>query len=189
MKILKKFIIKFFYVVIIFLILYIVTMIIAPEKVNNILSYKFYTVLTNSMEPEISTYSLVCIKKFEKDEFIDLKPQQIITFHANRFGTDIIITHRFNKIEKSEDGTVIYRTNAEGKDTLDYYQVKRDDLIGTYIFHIPYIGKFILFLKSKFSFILYGEIIIILLIEALIKSLYQEKTKKLSKWINTFENF
>lgn len=181
MKILKKFIIKIFYVVIIFLILYIVTMIIIPEKVNNILDYKFYTVLTNSMEPKIPTYSLVCIKKFEKDEIIDLKPQQIITFHANRFGEDIVITHHFNRTEKTEDGTVIYRTNTEGSDILDYYQITRDDLIGTYIFHIPYIGKFILFLKSKFSFILYGEIIIILLIEALIKSFCKETTKNLSK--------
>lgn len=174
MKILKKFIIKIFYVVIILLILYIVAMIISPEKLNNFLDYKFYTVLTNSMEPKIPTYSLVCIKKFEKDEIINLKSQQIITFHANRLGTDIIITHYFNKIEKDEDGTVIYRTNAEGKDTLDYYRITRDDLIGTYIFHIPYIGKFILFLKSKFALILYGEIIIIFLIKTLIKFLWED---------------
>ena len=114
-------------------------MLITPEKINNILDYKFYSVLTNSMEPEIPTYSLVCIKKFKKDEIIDLKPQQIITFHANRFGENIIITHHFNKTEITEDGTIIYRTNAAGKENLDNYETTRDDLIGTYIFHIPYI--------------------------------------------------
>lgn len=181
MKILKDFLINSFYFFIVLLMLYIVAMITFPEKMNNIFNYQLYTVLTNSMEPTIPTYSLVFIKKFKEYEVLDLKSQQIITFHADRFGNNIIITHRFNKIEKSEDGTIIYRTNAEGVDTLDYYKIKREDLIGTYIFHIPYIGKFILFLKSKFSLILYAEIIIILLIEALIKSIYEERNK------NSFE--
>ena len=176
-KILTKLIKKIFYFLFIFLILYILIMIIAPEKIDNILSYKFYSVLTNSMEPRIPTYSLVCIKKFEKDTIINLKPQQIITFHAERFGENIIITHYFNKTEITEDGTVIYRTNAAGKKNLDNYETTRDDLIGTYIFHIPYIGKFILFLKSKFGFILYGELIIIFLTNYLIRTLWDEKLK------------
>ena len=177
MKILSKILKKSFYLIIIFLILFILIMLITPEKINNILDYKFYSVLTNSMEPEIPTYSLVCIKKFKKDEIIDLKPQQIITFHANRFGENIIITHHFNKTEITEDGTIIYRTNAAGKENLDNYETTRDDLIGTYIFHIPYVGKFILFLKSKFGFILYGELIIIFLINSLIRTLWEEKEK------------
>ena len=177
MKILFKIFKKAFYLIIIFLILFILIMLITPEKINNILDYKFYSVLTNSMEPEIPTYSLVCIKKFKKDEIIDLKPQQIITFHANRFGQNIIITHHFNKTEITEDGTIIYRTNAAGKENLDNYETTRDDLIGTYIFHIPYVGKFILFLKSKFGFILYGELIIIFLINSLIRTLWEEKEK------------
>lgn len=179
MKLFPKFIKKIFYLIFILLLFYILIMIITPEKINNILNYKFYSVLTNSMEPQIPTYSLVCIKKFKKDEIIDLEPQQIITFHANRFGENIIITHHFNKIEITEDGEVIYRTNAAGKENLDNYETTRDDLIGIYIFHIPYIGKFILFLKSKFGFILYGEFIIIFLINSLIRTLWEEK-KKLS---------
>ena len=150
-------------------------MILVPEKINNIINYKFYTVVTNSMEPTIPTYSLVCVKNFKENEVIELDPQQIITFHANRFGEDIIITHRFNKTEVNEDGTIIYRTNAEGKENLDMYETKRDNLIGTYIFHIPYIGKIVLFLKSKFGFILYGELITIFLINNLIKTLWDEK--------------
>ena len=177
MKILFKIFKKSFYLIIIFLILFTLIMLITPEKINNIIDYKFYSVLTNSMEPEIPTYSLVCIKKFKKDEIIDLKPQQIITFHANRFGENIIITHHFNKTEITEDGTIIYRTNAAGKENLDNYETTRDDLIGTYIFHIPYVGKFILFLKSKFGFILYGELIIIFLINSLIRTLWEEKEK------------
>lgn len=178
MKILKKFIQIFFYVIIVFLIFYIAIMTFKPEKITSILDYQFYTVLSNSMEPEIPTYSLVLVKKFKKDETIDLKPQQIITFHAERFGENIIITHHFNKTEITDDGTTIYRTNAAEKENLDIYQTTRYDLIGTYIFHIPYIGKIILFLKSKFGFILYGELIIIFLINSLIRVRWEKKAKE-----------
>lgn len=173
MKIFHKFTKKLFYLLFIFLILYILIMTFLPEKINGIINYKFYIVLTNSMEPRIPTYSLVFVKKFTKNETINLKPQQIITFHAKRFDQNIILTHYFNKTEIAEDGTIIYRTNSSNKENLDNYRTERDDLIGIYIFHIPYIGKFILFLKSKFGFILYIELTIIFLINYLIRLLWK----------------
>ena len=175
MKILKKFIKIILYLAILLLIVYITLMILVPKKVNNIINYSFYTVLTDSMEPTIPVNSLVCVRNFKEDEVIDLNSQQIITFNANRFGENIIITHHFNKTEIDENGNTIYRTNAEGAENLDAYKTKRSDLIGTYIFHIPYIGKFILFLKSKFGFILYGELTIIFLINNLIRARWEEK--------------
>ena len=178
MKILKLSLKIISYIVMALLIVYIALMIFAPKKMNNIINYKFYTVLTNSMEPRIPTYSLVCVKKFKPDEPINLKPQQIITFHADRFGEKIIITHHFNKIEKDSNGNIIYRTNAEGKDNLDMYDTKRSDLIGTYVFHIPYIGKTMLFFKSKFCFIWLGELFTIFLINTLVRILWGEKLDK-----------
>lgn len=177
MNILKKITRLFTYLAIILITIYIILMILIPKNINNIINYKFYTVLSNSMEPTIPTYSLVCVKTFKKNEVIDIKPKQIITFNANRFGEKIVITHRFNKIELDNHGTTIYRTNAEGAENLDIYETTRNDLIGTYIFHIPYIGKIFLFLKSKFGFILYGELTIIFLINSLIKTIWQEKLK------------
>lgn len=172
MKIFHKFIKIFFYFLSILLILYILTMIFFPEKINDIINYKSYIVLTDSMEPKIPTYSFVFIKKFEKNETINLKPQQIITFHAERLGENIILTHYFNKIEVDTDGTILYRTNASNKENLDNYKTTREDLIGIYLFHIPYIGKFFLFLKSKFGFILYIELVIIFLINYLIRVIW-----------------
>lgn len=180
MKILEKFIKIITYLAILSLIIYITLIKLVPEKVNNIINYKFYTVLTNSMEPTIPTYSLVCVKKFKEDKVLNLNSQQIITFNANRFGKNIIITHHFNKTEIDENGDIVYRTNAEGSEDLDMYKTKRNDLIGTYIFHIPFIGKFILFLKSKFSFILYGELATIFLINNLIRARWEEKLDDLT---------
>ena len=66
MKIFHKFIKAFFYFLSIALILYILTMIFFPEKINDIINYKSYIVLTNSMEPKIPTYSFVFIKNLKK---------------------------------------------------------------------------------------------------------------------------
>lgn len=188
MKRMKIIINSIFYVIIAILICYIVAITLAPKKTSEILGYQFYTVYTNSMEPTIPTYSLVGVKKFKENEKLDLKPQQIITFNADRFGENIVVTHRFNKIERDENGTVIYRTNAEGKENLDMYQTTRNDLIGTYSFHIPYIGKIVLFLKSKFGFILYGELLIIFLINSLIRAIWEEKNNETStmNWDTNF---
>lgn len=46
-------------------------------------------------------------KNFEEDKPINLKPQQIVTFNANRFGQDIVITHYFNKTEINSDGELL----------------------------------------------------------------------------------
>lgn len=175
MNLLKKFTEIITCLVIILLITYIAAIKLVPDKIDNIINYKFYTVLTNSMEPTIPTYSLVCVKKFKEDEVLNLNSQQIITFNASRFGKNIVITHHFNKTEIDEDGDIIYRTNAEGSENLDIYKTKRNDLIGTYIFHIPFIGKWILFLKSPFRFILYGELMTIFLVNKIIRARWEEK--------------
>lgn len=58
---------------------------------------------------------------------------------------------------------------------MDVYETKRSDLIGTYVFHIPYVGKVPLFFKSKFVFIWLGELVIIFLINILIRLLWGDK--------------
>ena len=65
MKRLKKMIQKLVSMIILVLMLYLTLMIVKPEKITSHLNYQFYTVLTNSMEPKIPTYSLVLVKKFE----------------------------------------------------------------------------------------------------------------------------
>lgn len=147
------------------------------KKVSLFIGYQFYTVLTDSMEPTIPTYSLVLSKSISEETA--LEPNTIVTFHADRFGEDILLTHYFRKTQE-KDGVTYYRTQPEGKDikdekTYDNYETTRDDIVGTYVFHIPYVGKIILFLKSPFGFIMYGELIIIYLLNKLIKTKWKEK--------------
>ena len=157
-----------FVVVVLLLAAYTFLMAKYPEETAQITGYRLYAVLTDSMEPRIPTFSLVCTKVLDPEEPLHLKKGDIITFKADRFGDDILLTHHFNKTQE-ENGQLYYRTNAEGRDELDLYYTKRSDIIGKYVWHIPLLGKFIMFIQSKFSWILYCEFLLIWLINKTIK--------------------
>lgn len=149
-----------------------------PEKFQEIMPFRFYNVLTNSMEPKIGVHDLVLVKNYHQE--MDLKENDIITFKADRFGESIIITHRFSHIEVNENGEKIFKTHPEQSATFDPYETKSEDILGVYVMHIPYAGKLILFLKSGFGLVWICEIIVILLIKATIKVRWQEKEYQLA---------
>ena len=80
-----------------------------------------------------------------------------VTFHANRFGKDILLTHYFKKTQV-KDGITYYRTQGASAKDYDNYETTRSDIIGKYMFHIPYLGKIFLFLKSPFGLLMYAEL-------------------------------
>lgn len=133
-----------------------------PEQVDTFLGYRFYHILTGSMEPVIPMDSLVLVKKMQTDETI--QPGTIITFRANRFQDDVVITHYFDHMESGVDGTQFYRTHAYGVETLDAYETTREEILGTYVYHIPYLGNIISFFKSSHAFVMMGILIIIYLL-------------------------
>ncbi len=146
-----------------------------PNTLNQFFPYGFYHILTNSMEPTIKTNSLVFVRAY--DDNIPLKKGNIIAFWANRFGERIVIMHRFSHTEINTEGQTVYRTHPEGSDTLDIYETKAEDLLGVYLFHIPYIGKFVSFAKSGFGLLWAFQVIAILLTRKLILTRWEEKQK------------
>lgn len=155
------------------LFLFVIAMQIQPETTSSFVGYQFYTVLTDSMEPVIPTYSLVLSKILDPQD--EVKPGEIVTFRADRFGKEMIFTHYLKQTETGEDGITYYRTQGADAPHYDNYQTTREDLIGTYVFHIPYLGKIFLFLKSKYGLILAGELLVIWLVNITIKTRWKEK--------------
>ena len=146
------------------------------DSFQSIFPYRFYNVLTDSMEPAIRTDSLVLAAVYK--DSMKIKKNDIIIFLADRFGEKTVIMHRFSHTETRKDGSVIYRTCPERSDTPDIYETASNDILGIYLWHIPYAGKFILFLKSPFGLLWICQIILILLINQLI----------LVKWKSEEEN-
>ena len=154
------------------ILMYIVGMQFYAQEITDFIGYRFYAVMTDSMEPRIPTYSMVLTKTIDENESI--APGEIITFKVQRGEQEIVLTHHFNKTQE-ENGQLYYRTNAEGRDELDLYYTKRSDIIGKYVWHIPLLGKFIMFIQSNFSWILYCEFLLIWLINKTIKAHWEEK--------------
>lgn len=146
-----------------------------PNTFNRMIPYRFYNVLTDSMEPKIETNSLALVKTY--DDSTRIEKDDIIIFSADRFGEQIVIMHRFSHTEINEEGELVYRTRPEVNEALDVYETKSGDILGVYLCHIPYAGKWILFLKSAFGFLWLCQIAMILLIKELIYAVWEEKGK------------
>ncbi|GKH33555.1 signal peptidase I [Muricomes sp. OA1] len=153
-------------VLLIMLVAYIVLMKICPEKINKFLGYQTFVILTDSMEPVLPTGSAVLVKNLKDDE--EPKEGDIVSFRVDRLGEDAVFTHYYRGTETEEDGSTRYLTQGATAERPDDYITHRQDIIGTYVFHIPYVGRIVLFLKSPFALIELGIIMIIMIIYQLL---------------------
>lgn len=176
MRILKRSIKVISTAILTVLLVYIISAAVWPKQTSQFIGYRLYTVLTDSMEPKIPTFSLVFSKLIDEDE--PLAPNTIVTFKADRFGEDILLTHYFRKTQE-KDGITYYRTQGATAKDYDNYETKRSDIIGVYLFHIPYLGKVFLFLKSPFGFVMYAELAVIFMINRVIRTRWEEKDKEI----------
>ncbi|MBR3229952.1 MAG: signal peptidase I [Bacilli bacterium] len=103
-----------------------------------IFGFRFYTVLSGSMENTINVYDIVVCRKVSKNE---IRVKDIISFSEG----DKVVTHRVVKID---DG---YVTKGDNNNTVDNAKVHFKDVNGKVLFIIPKAGRIILFLKSKWG--------------------------------------
>lgn len=146
-----------------------------PRTAERFLPFRLYTVLTDSMSPDIPPMSLVLVRQLPSDAPLELEPEQVITFRAERFGTEIIQTHHFSHTEWDEElGQTIYRTHPQNTKDLDFYKTTRDDILGVYVLSVPGLGKLLLFLKSPWGLILLGEEFLIFLANRLLRARWEK---------------
>ena len=154
-----------------------------PQTVERYLLYRLYTVLTDSMAPYMPPMSLVLVRQLPADAPLELAPEQIVTFRTDRFGQQIIQTHRFSHTEWDEElGQTIYRTHPEGTTDLDFYKTTRQDILGVYVFHLPWLGYITMNIKtSKGIMAICGVLVVVLLlnfIPAIIDAGEEDKAKE-----------
>lgn len=147
-----------------------------PGVAEKYMPFRLYTVLTDSMSPNVPPMSLVLVRQIPQDAPLELQEGQIITFRAERFGKQIIQTHRFSHTEWDEElGQMIYRTHPQHTTEPDFYKTTRQDILGIYIGSAPWLGKILLFLKSPWGLLLLGEELIIYLVHKLLKARWEEQ--------------
>ena len=131
-------------------------------KFASFLGYEMFLVSSNDMEPTINRGDIVFCK--------NVREQDIVSFYRD----DSIIIHQVKRIEE-ENGQTIYRTGYEKGFGVDIEHLTNKDVIGKYVFKIPWIGNLLL----NWDVLLL--VILLLLASGLLFFIHKKKNLKLEK--------
>lgn len=103
-----------------------------------------FTVLSGSMSPEIEAGSVLLVKKNDPH---GLQPLDVITFMA---GPDTVVTHRIMAVVPDlEDPNILrFRTRGDANPVDDMYLVHENNVLGTPVLNIPYLGYVVNFVSQ-----------------------------------------
>lgn len=104
-------------------------------------------VQSGSMEPAISTGSLVVIKAEER-----YHTGEVITFTAERT-SDIPTTHRIVR-DTLEEGQLVYHTQGDANNAVDPQPVLPENVLGKVILSVPFLGYLLDFARQPLGFVL-----------------------------------
>lgn len=143
----------------------------SPQK--SLFGYRYYTVLTPSMEPELSVGDIVIVKLANADEIAE---GDVITFNPSS-ETDAYLTHRVTQLFPDYQGTGVtcFKTKGDANETEDSFLVDSSRLIGKVAFHIPKIGYIVRFVQLKWYFVIPLVIMIFVFFELLKRYLAFDK--------------
>ena len=105
-----------------------------------------FVVLSGSMQPTLQPGDAVVVRSVEPG---GVHEGDIVTFRADdsRWETGSNrVTHRVVEVVDTEHG-VAYRTQGDANDRPDRELVDHSQLVGEVWFHVPYLGRFFLFVQ------------------------------------------
>jgi len=128
--------------------------------------YNAYVVMSDSMQPDMSSGDLVLVGSPGKPFVDDIKPGAIVTYRHN----EALVTHRVVSIT---DDTLI--TKGDAMEDTDPWTVSRlNDVESGYITHIPYLGHLNAFIKTRTGWFLVVILPGIFLLTLIIKEILKE---------------
>ncbi len=143
---------------------------IMPLKNN----FKIFTVQSGSMEPVISTGSVILTKEVPTYEIGD-----IITRKAGP-SSKVTVTHRLVE-EEEKNGEVRLRTKGDANEDADSETFSKEDIVGKAFYSIPFLGYPISFMKTTHGFILLVVIPATILIYEEMQNIKKEVKGKLKE--------
>lgn len=174
-----------FYVVTIFLLAYVSISLFLPDKVIDILGFQVTSIstATESMRPNIEPGDIIVLKRISED---DIEENDIISFFNYARGTDqngatvwvkIRIVHRIIDIDDTTGAYITQGDNNTSIDTIydengNITELTYDQVIGGYVFRVPFIGTIITGLRNP---VLVGLLIVNIGIVVVIVKLLKKK--------------
>ncbi len=117
--------------------------------VPGLLRISSYYVVSGSMEPQIPVGSMIYLRQTDAE---DLEAGDIIAFYSN----GIVVTHR---VTDNDEEMRELHTKGDSNPLEDMQTVPYDNVIGKYLFHLPYFGyagSFFSSLPGRFMLIMIG---------------------------------
>lgn len=127
---------------------------------------RYEPVLTGSMEPAISVGSVVAIKPVDPDA---LRVADVICF---RFGDSMLVTHRI--VNVTAEGFV---TKGDANEESDIGVVRKENVVGTVVFVIPWVGYLGSFVRMPVGFVVLLVVPACLIIVFEVRSIMSEMKK------------
>jgi signal peptidase len=174
-----------FYVVTLFLLAYVSISLFLPDRVIDILGFQVTSIstATESMRPNIEPGDIIILKKISED---DISEQDIISFFNYARGTNqngetvwvkIRIVHRIIDIDDTTGAYITQGDNNTSIDTIydengNITDLTYDQVIGGYVFRVPYVGTVITALRNP---VLVGLLIVNVGIVVVIVKLLKKK--------------
>lgn len=119
-------------------------------SVSNLAGFTPLTVQSESMAPTFDENDLIIIQQCDPST---LQVGDIITFHTIIDNQYALNTHRIEAINQV-NGVNSYTTKGDNNDLTDQHVIADGDIVGKYVFKIPYMGAVMDFLSSTWGFLI-----------------------------------
>lgn len=127
-----------------------------------------YVVLSDSMSPQMQAGDLVVVRSVDAE---DIEIGEIITFRRETEGGPDRVTHRVVAIEGTDSG-LRYVTKGDANEARDQQRVPSEAVTGTVWFHVPLVGRLIVFAGTDSGLLLLVVLPSVALIASELYSLY-----------------
>ena len=115
---------------------------ILPLTVPKVFGYQIYGILSNSMEPEIMTGSVVYVQDVDAG---DIQVGDVITYKMDA-KSNVVATHRVEAINNEKS---TFTTKGDNNTSVDAQPVSFDRLLGKVVFSLPLLGYISLEIQSS----------------------------------------
>lgn len=115
---------------------------ILPLTVPKVFGYQIYGILSNSMEPEIMTGSVVYVQVVDAG---DIQVGDVITYKMDA-KSNVVATHRVEAINNEKS---TFTTKGDNNTSVDAQPVSFDRLLGKVVFSLPLLGYISLEIQSS----------------------------------------
>lgn len=144
----------------------------AQNRSPDVFGYRMLRVMSDSMEPVFGSGECIIVKAAEQDE---IQVGDIVTFiSADPLLNGSFNTHRIMDIVPDRTtGRMVYFTKGDNNSWTDDYTIYYEDIVGKYIYKLPYGRKFSAFLDKLSDRSYYFAIIIIPILLCFISCILQ----------------